>query len=182
MHIDCLILCFCPYRARRYCAWVNPGRCPGLGAGCPFRARQHWFKKNIHDFETILNTLPVRAKALKSNDRYVYQLNAFAPSRAVIVHGFVTILHIPPSAPAQNKKSPATTTYYIYMSLQDQPKNNLKLILLRMLVSLLSASCLFLVFMGFNIFRFPNLDLLFNPRSSFCKTRMQSVRWGNRDY
>ena len=37
----------------------NPGRCPGLGAGCPFGARQHWFKKDIHDFETILNTLPL---------------------------------------------------------------------------------------------------------------------------
>ena len=80
-----------PFRARRHCAWVtpgrcpglgafgpsaranivsknvhdfehptllgaptigrgNPGRCPGLGAGCPFGARQHWFKKIMHGF------------------------------------------------------------------------------------------------------------------------------------
>ena len=27
---------FCPYRARGFILWY-PGRCPGLGTGCPFR-------------------------------------------------------------------------------------------------------------------------------------------------
>ena len=28
---------FCPYRAKGFIPWY-PGRCPGLGTGCPFRA------------------------------------------------------------------------------------------------------------------------------------------------
>ena len=40
-HTDRLIFMLLPLQGALIIGHLNPGRCPGLGAGCPFGARQH---------------------------------------------------------------------------------------------------------------------------------------------
>ena len=47
---------FCPFRAFVDTLCRNPGCCPGLGAGCPFRAR--WDIVQATNYKEALKTVP----------------------------------------------------------------------------------------------------------------------------
>ena len=58
--------CFCPYRAKGFILWY-PGRCPGLGTGCPFRALAAQVRIN-RIFATGLRGGPARAESPTSSE------------------------------------------------------------------------------------------------------------------
>ncbi len=78
--------CFCPYRAKGFIPWY-PGRCPGLGTGCPFRALAAQVRIN-RIFATGLQGGPARAESPTSSEPratpWVPGYKALRPVRAKV--------------------------------------------------------------------------------------------------
>ena len=107
---------------------VNPGRCPGLGAGCPFRARQQMLQQMSFGFPF---------------GRRFFVL----PAHVDVLPPIIISVPITPHATHRHKKI-LQRPHILYMPLQDQLKKNLTFFLLIMRLFLLSVSCRLWVLWG----------------------------------
>ena len=80
--------CFCPYRAKGFILWY-PGRCPGLGTGCPFRALAPQFiirpsasPKFVNSLNSLLRRL--RPNIFRCNNEAKY-ISLSRPPKLIII-------------------------------------------------------------------------------------------------